>query len=93
MAFGSNFGRASKRISGDKLKYQSNPVTKAAAEQKVQETPDDGFNYNRRDSMFVSRETEDEEMSEDEQLANELEVIKKRRGSIFGNNIGTMFGN
>lgn len=93
MAFGSNFGRASRRISEDKLKYQSNPITKAVAEQKVQETPDDGFNYNRRDSMFVAKETEDEELPEDEQLANDLEIIKKRRGSIFGNNTGTMFGN
>lgn len=46
-----------------------------------------------RQSMFSAKEVEDMELEDMEEEESGINVFRKRRGSIFGNNSSTIFGN
>ena len=46
-----------------------------------------------RQSMISTKEVEDMELEDMEEEENGVNVFRKRRGSIFGNNSDTIFGN
>lgn len=92
--FGSALGRMGKKVRQDRLAYKNNPVVKSTNSNQVEETQtEQAFDANRRESMFVQRDVPDEELTEEELLSRGIDIIKKRRGTIFGNNTGTAFGN
>lgn len=70
---------------------QKQAVENKAVESKAVEKVDPL--QTQRQSMFSSKDVEDIEMQEQEAMQNENAVFRKRRGSIFGNNSDTIFGN
>ena len=95
-------GRLSRMVSGDlknagkgfgekspfKWMHDKSKKSETAAEEEEASVLE-----SRRESMFAPREVENQVMLDDAAIEEGIDVLKKRRGSIFGNDSGTMFGN